>query len=79
MAFERRITADLFGRDVSVITAEDLVISKMLWAAESRSEKQMTDVKNLMRNELDLDYIKSWTTRLNIDAFFEEMRKETDL
>lgn len=39
----------------------------------------MTDVKNLMRNELDLDYIKSWTTRLNIDAFFEEMRKETDL
>ena len=62
-----------------MITAEDLVISKMLWAAESRSEKQMTDVKNLMRNELDLDYIKSWTTRLNIDAFFEEMRKETDL
>ena len=75
-AFERRERVDFYGRTIFIITAEDLVISKLIWAADSRSEKQLTDVKNLMRNELDFDYIKSWTTRLNVRGLYDELKEQ---
>ncbi len=73
VAFERRVRVDFQGREVSTITPEDLVISKLLWAADSRSEKQLNDVKNLIRNQLDFEYIKEWATNMNVDGLFEEM------
>jgi hypothetical protein len=73
-AFDRRKTEDFYGRPVYIITAEDLVISKLEWAADSRSEKQLTDVKNLLRNELDIEYIKSWTTKMDLDDLFQEIK-----
>lgn len=72
-AFERRKTEDFCGRLISIITAEDLVISKLSWAADSRSEKQLTDVGNLLRNKLDVAYIKSWTMKMGLDDLFQEV------
>lgn len=72
-AFERRVTEDFYGRLISIITAEDLVVSKLAWAADSRSEKQLTDVRNLLRNNLDVAYIKSWTMKIGLDELFQEV------
>ena len=75
-AFERKQLVDFHGKNVFIITAEDLIISKLLWAADSRSEKQLTDVKNLMRNPLDIAYIESWTGRLGIQDSYDQCHKE---
>jgi len=74
-AFERRKKVDFHGKDIFIITAEDLVISKLWWASDSRSEKQLSDVRNLIRNELDLAYIELWTKKLSVDDLLELCRK----
>lgn len=75
-AFERRQKVDFHGMETFVITAEDLVISKLLWAFESKSEKQLTDVKNLIRNPLDTDYIELWAKKVGVTEAYEECRHE---
>jgi hypothetical protein len=40
----------------SLVTPEDLLLSKLLWAAESHSEIQLQDVRNLIRSVAHLDW-----------------------
>jgi len=70
-AFERRQTKDFHGKEISVITLEDLIISKLLWAKDSRSEKQLTDVENLLQNNFDAEYMDKWIKKLNLDELFK--------
>lgn len=73
-AFERRQKKDFHGKEIFVITLEDLILSKLLWAKKSLSEKQLTDVENLMQAEFDLDYAQSWASKLNIEDLFNKCR-----
>ena len=75
-AFGRRQVVDFHGKRVPVITLEDLIISKLLWAADSKSDKQMADIKNLMRNQFDRDYIENWTNKLDVTQTYENCRSE---
>lgn len=75
-AFERRAKTDFYGRDIWIISKEDLIVSKLLWAKKSRSDKQMTDVKNLIRLGFEAEYIEEWTRKLEIYDLFDECKKE---
>ena len=74
--FERREKTDFYGKEIWIISKDDLIISKLWWAKDSVSEKQLTDVKNLMRNGFDSEYIKSWTAKLDITDLFERCLSE---
>lgn len=74
-AFERRRKIDFYGKEISVISLEDLIISKLLWAKDSRSEKQLTDVENLLQNDFDVEYTKTWVEKLGLEDLFEQCRK----
>ena len=78
-AFERRQKVDFHGMDVYIITAEDLILSKLLWAAGSKSEKQLTDVRNLMRNPLDVKYIEAWAGKLGLENTYDQCRRDIGL
>jgi hypothetical protein len=56
------------------VSAEDLIISKLLWAKESRSEVQLKDVANLMEtvDNLDLEYIDNWIKKLELEQIYKE-------
>lgn len=75
-AFDRRQNIDFHGKKVFIITLEDLIVAKLLWSADSRSEKQLTDVKNLMRNALDDSYIESWITKLGVKDAYDQCQIE---
>jgi hypothetical protein len=48
----RRVTID--DLDLFMVAPEDLIISKLDWARQSRSEVQLADVRNLLASvELD--------------------------
>jgi hypothetical protein len=66
--FGRRRTIAIDGVSVGLVTAEDLVLSKLLWAKDSQSEFQMRDVSNILRTQKNLDmiYIKRWSETLGI-------------
>ena len=52
------------------------MLSKLAWAAESRSEIQLQDVRNLIRSVADLDwtYIERWATELTLGELLREVR-----
>ena len=60
----RRITIEDFS--TWIVSKEDLIISKLCWAKDSRSELQLRDVKNLVTTGCDHDYIRRWTGQLGL-------------
>lgn len=78
-SFERREQTDFFGRRIWIISKDDLIISKLWWAKDSHSEKQLTDVKNLMRNGFNVGYVKNWSESLGVLNLFEQCREAIKL
>ena len=74
--FARRFAAEIDGVTLWLVTAEDLLLSKLVWAAESRSEIQLQDVRNLIRSvaHLDWTYIERWATELTVSELLREVR-----
>lgn len=55
--FERRTTVDLEGARIWLVSKEDLILSKLLWAKQSVSEMQRCDVQNLLATGADRAYL----------------------
>ncbi|MBN1806646.1 MAG: nucleotidyltransferase [Sedimentisphaerales bacterium] len=57
------------------ISAEDLIISKLIWSKDSYSEMQLQDVRNLMETveNLDLKYIENWIHKLDLERIYKEV------
>jgi hypothetical protein len=58
--------------DVWIISKDDLILSKLNWAKISRSEIQMRDVANLLRNGYDIDYVNKWAEKLGVSDLLAE-------
>lgn len=64
--FERRQKMSVDGVEVWVASKEDVILSKLEWARHSLSERQHSDVVNLIASGCDMEYIRLWSTRLNL-------------
>ena len=64
--FARRRRLKLWDFEVWVVSKEDLILSKLHWARESQSERQLADVENLIATGCDTDYLKTWSAALNL-------------
>ena len=64
--FARRVRISLEDFDVWIVSKEDLILSKLDWARESLSERQLADAENLIATGCDLDYLKQWSAKLNL-------------
>lgn len=68
--FERRQFTTTFGFPMWVVSLEDLILSKIIWIQEYQSERQIEDVKNLLRNDkADMAYIQVWCQKLSLNTF----------
>lgn len=74
--FERRILRKIGGREVFVVTPEDLFLSKLLWWKESDSSLQKSDLILLKESvdDLDVDYIEKWASKLNALDYLEKLK-----
>jgi hypothetical protein len=76
MEFERKKQVK-FGKDyIYIVSIEDLIISKLIWSIDSHSQIQLNDVKNLLKEEINLEYIKEWSKKLQIHSILEEIINE---
>ncbi|MEM7698278.1 MAG: hypothetical protein AAF236_07740 [Verrucomicrobiota bacterium] len=66
LEFERRRRVDLRGVHVWIVSKEDLIISKLDWARDSISERQLSDVENLIASGCDEDYLRKWSAKLRL-------------
>lgn len=72
--FERRTRVSFAGIDLWIVSAEDLILSKLDWARDSRSEMQLGDVRHLLETPRDEAYLGRWATRLGLEGFLKEAR-----
>ncbi|MEN6305183.1 MAG: hypothetical protein ABFD96_20845 [Armatimonadia bacterium] len=78
VALQRRVREEIQGVTMWVATAEDVVLSKLRWAALSQSEMQWNDVLGVvrMREDLDLRYLRHWAQALGLGAELEKLLTE---
>jgi hypothetical protein len=75
--FSRKKKVVVDGQDLFVVAPEDLILSKLEWAKESRSEVQLNDVRNLLTDVkgLNRSYLTRWAKFLGIDSLYREVSK----
>ncbi|MEX2661365.1 MAG: hypothetical protein WD227_05515 [Vicinamibacterales bacterium] len=75
--FARRMEVDLsFAKAVSIVTAEDALLSKLEWARRSGdSEKQLTDAAGVLHLNPTLDraYVERWATALRVSDLWRRI------
>lgn len=79
LEFNRRIKKMIADFALWVVSPEDLIISKLFWARDSRSELQLSDVSSIIkyqREKLDWEYIVYWTKELGIEQLWKEIENE---
>lgn len=74
--FERRRRVELAGVRLWIVSVEDLILSKLEWSRESRSEQQRRDVKLLLEAPLDRAYLDEWAARLDLGGLLREVENE---
>jgi len=55
LEFKRRRKVTIHGHPVWIVSKEDLILSKLAWAAGSESSRQLEDVKNLLAGSADME------------------------
>lgn len=66
LEFARRQRLRLEEFEVWIVSKEDLILSKLDWARDSKSERQRADVENLIATGCDTEYLKTWSAKLNL-------------
>ncbi len=74
--FERRRKIELAGISLWIVSAEDLILSKLEWARESHSEQQRRDVSLLLAGPMDRNYLQEWASRLGLADALKEAENE---
>ena len=70
LEFSRKTLKTIEDVQVWMVSPEDLVISKLEWIQQLKSEKQIQDIQMLVASSgLDIDYIRYWCKKLRLLTF----------
>ena len=74
--FSRRQRVMFGDFPVWIVSAEDLLLSKLHWLKDSRSEMQFKDIRSLIDAvpQLNWVYLRHWAEQLDILALLDEVR-----
>ncbi len=68
------------GKEIYVISPEDLIISKLIWSnIAGGSERQLKDCESVWKinqENIDIGYINKWIEALNLRNEFNKMSLE---
>lgn len=73
--FARRQRLRIAGFDTWVVSKEDLILSKLCWGFDSRSEYQARDIRNLLATGCDRAYVEKWAAELAVSEYLAEIEK----
>ena len=74
--FARRREVMFAGVKTWIVTREDLILSKLVWAKDSVSELQQRAVRSLTDDSVDRGYVEQWAKRLGVDTLLRAARDE---
>jgi hypothetical protein len=71
--FARRRLVSLGDFETWIVSREDLILSKLYWARDSKSDLQLGDVQNLLTVDCDMPYLYSRAEDLGVKALLMEI------
>ena len=71
--FARRQPVAIAGIQTWIVSREDLILSKLVWALQSNSELQRRDVQQLLVGANDIEYIHKWASQLGVTKLLDEL------
>lgn len=80
--FARRSSVDLADLVLSMATPEDVILSKLEWAARAESERQYRDALGVAKTQgggLDRAYLEHWASALGVTDLLSRLLEEAVL
>lgn len=82
ICFNRRQLRTMFDRPVWVTSAEDIILSKLLWYKMSpvldRQIQDVLEVYEIQLQDLDMAYIQKWAAELEIDDLLKRVQDQAE-
>ena len=73
--FKRRNRIEIDGHKIWMISLEDLILAKCLWAKDSHSELQINDLRHLSTVAgLDQKYVMQWISKLDLGEIYKMVK-----
>jgi hypothetical protein len=75
--FARRVAARVFGHDVFVASAEDMIVTKLRWLVGANRPKDREDIRNILAvqaGRLDWSYLREWCAAHATESLLQEIR-----
>ncbi len=70
MEFKRKVRKTIFGVETWIVSVEDLIISKLIWIQDYKSELQSSDIRSLAEiPDIDRSYIEEWINKLHLKTY----------
>lgn len=76
LEFDRRKKVDFANFKLWIVSKEDLILSKLIWMKDSKSDLQIKDIKNLLSNSFDDKYLINWAKKLNVYDLMEAIQND---
>ena len=73
--FARRKPIEIAGVCTRIVSREDLMLAKLVWGRDVRSQLLMHDVRALLDEPLDWVYLGECAPKRGVGQMLEEMRK----
>lgn len=80
--FRRRRRYRLLDTEVSLPTAEDVIVVKLRWALRGRRQKDSDDIRNLIAvqgSQIDWEYVNYWCDQHGTGELLAVLRREVPL
>lgn len=77
-AFARRKLVTYGAGKIWIISLEDLILAKLFWAKDTRSEMQLKDVQNLLSLSYESEYVQNWAEQLGVSKLLQEVMNKND-
>jgi hypothetical protein len=74
--FGRRRRIAFADFETWIVSREDLILSKLYWAKDTRSEMQMRDPRGLLVAEHDSEYLRHWAAILGVEDLLKECQPD---
>jgi hypothetical protein len=74
LEFARRKLVRFGSVETWIVSREDLILSKLVWAEDAQSELQRRDVSQLITAGCDMDYIQKWAPVLGVSELLKDLQ-----
>ena len=76
--FKRSIKIKIDNQKITLISTEDLILTKLLWCKKIKSERHMRDcagIWKIQKGKTDNKYLNIWTKKLGVTNLLKEIKE----